>query len=205
MPSSTTNDQSPNHSQHPQPLQQKISRDRVIDLGMSYLHEIGADHICKVCISRGGSCCSGCLHLTNGIGCTLRNTSCTAWLCGFLKYVLYETGSLQQWYDFWDQVPGKDFRADTTPDDFFIDNPLQVQTLTKLSEALALDLKDIARAQIAVGFIFTLREKLDKNLDQFIHHKEDRVKRSRLKSRIAFLSKEFHHFHRALQEHRQPK
>ncbi len=181
----------------------KVSKQKVIDLGLSSLHEIGADHICKVCISNGGSCCSGCRHLSNKVGCQLRNTSCTAWLCGFLKYVLYETGLLQKWNDFWDQVPGKDHRVDYTPEFFFIQQSLRMDYMRELSEALASDLQDLARTHITVGFIFTLREKMDQNIDKFMSYNKEPAKQANIKRNIKILSSHFHRFHEALSDYRQ--
>ncbi|MCD9024721.1 hypothetical protein [Cohnella silvisoli] len=202
MPSFTINDQSVKNSQPIQESRQKISKKAVIDLGMNCLQEIGSDPICKVCISHGGSCCSGCSHLKNGTGCTLRNTSCTAWLCGFLKYVLFETGHLQEWNDFWDQVPGQDHRKDFTPEYFYIQKSLHVQPMGDLSEALASDLKELLRTHITIGFIFELREKLDRYIDQFLYYKADSAKQTRIIRNIAHLSIHFPRFHKALSEYK---
>ncbi|WP_130616251.1 hypothetical protein [Cohnella abietis] len=202
MPRLTTNDPSQNKSLSISDPREKVSKKMVLDLGMSYLEKMGSGHICKVCISYGGSCCSGCEHLSNGVGCTLRNTSCTAWLCGFLKFLLYETGHLQEWNDYWEQVPGQDHRMDFTPETFFIHKSLHVQSLGNLSEALAADLQELARTHSAIGFIFTLREKIDRNIDQFIFYKDDPVKKNRLKRSIVNLSSPFHRFHIALNDYR---
>ncbi|MGG4142942.1 hypothetical protein ABEW34_07395 [Paenibacillus algorifonticola] len=177
---------------------QKISKQVVIDLGMASLQAIGSDHICKVCISNSGSCCSGCRHLSDRVGCQRRNTSCTAWLCGFIKYVLYETGFLQTWHEFWDQVPGQDYRVDYTPDSFFIQKSLKLPNMRSLSEALAADLQELAQTHIAIGFILTLREKLDKNIDQFMFYHDDPGKQARIRKRIEFLSIPFERFRLAL-------
>ncbi|KQO17481.1 hypothetical protein [Paenibacillus sp. Leaf72] len=179
---------------------QKISKQVVIDLGMASLQAIGSDHICKVCISNSGSCCSGCRHLSDRVGCQRRNTSCTAWLCGFIKYVLYETGYLQQWNDFWEQVPGQDFRVDYTPDSFSIHHSLKLPNMRSLSEALAADLQELAQTHIAIGFILTLREKLDKNIDQFMFYHDEPAKQARIRKRIEFLSLPFERFHLALHD-----
>lgn len=178
----------------------EISKQVVIDLGMASLQSIGSEHICKVCISNSGSCCSGCSHLSDRVGCQRRNTSCTAWLCGFIKYVLYETGYLQQWNDFWEQVPGQDFRVDFTPDSFFIQKSLNLPNMRSLSEALAADLQELAQTHIAIGFILTLREKLDKNIDQFMFYHDDTGKQARIRKRIQFLSLPFERFHLALDD-----
>jgi hypothetical protein len=39
------------------------TRRYLIDYGMRHLNGLGADHICKVCIQNGGSCCRTCSHL----------------------------------------------------------------------------------------------------------------------------------------------
>lgn len=188
--------------QPPEEYPRKVSKTSVIDLGLSYLREVGSSPICNVCIYNGGSCCSGCEHLAHGIGCKQRNTSCTAWLCGFLKYVLYATGRLQEWNDFWEQIPGQDHRIDFTPEEVVIQRSLHVQSTLALREALAEDLKELSKTHVAIGFIFTLREKIDKNIDQFIYYKDDPVKRSRLRRNIKHLSSPFHRFHAALAEYK---
>lgn len=179
-----------------------VSRKTVIEIGINALHEIGSDHICKVCIAHGGSCCNGCRYLAGGIGCQQRNTSCTAWLCGFLKYLLYETGLLQDWNMFWKQVPGQGYREDFTPEFFFVEKSLSVQNIQLLSEALAADLQELARAHIAIGFILTLREKIDKNIDRLETCKHDAKKQTRIKRNIKVLSSPFHRFHKALREYK---
>jgi hypothetical protein len=89
----------------------------------------GADLLCKLCISSGGSCCGGCKQLKPRSGCQQRNTSCTAWLCGFLKYLLYEADLLENRTSFWKQVPGQDFREDQTPPYFAIRKQLKIGNL----------------------------------------------------------------------------
>lgn len=177
-----------------------VSRTMVIDQGVQYLQDMGADHICKVCIYNGGSCCSGCKHLTNGVGCQLRNTSCTAWLCGFLKYVLYEMGLLQEWNDFWDQVPGQDFRQDFTPAYIRIRQPLLSHNIEALSQALAADLEELARTQIGINFI-ALREKIDKNINQIYLQKYPQ-KRTKYMRNIQIMSNHFHQFKAVLEDYR---
>ncbi|MFC5469150.1 hypothetical protein ACFPPD_10500 [Cohnella suwonensis] len=169
---------------------------------MDYLREMGSDQICTICIDNGGSCCSGCLHLANGVGCKSRNTSCTAWLCGFLKYVLYETGHLEEWNDYWEQVPGQDHRMDFTPATFYIKKSLHVRDLTDLSQALAFDLKELSQTHIAIGFILTLREKLDRYIDQYMYFSNDPAKQKILKTHISQLSSSFPYFHEALVAYR---
>ncbi|MUT64749.1 hypothetical protein [Paenibacillus sp. NEAU-GSW1] len=204
MPSFNTNDQLQPDTQSvyaPASSMEKMSRQSVIQIGVDALNGVGSDLICKVCIRNGGSCCSGCRHLENGIGCKNRNTSCTAWLCGFLKYLLYATGLLTEWDDFWRQVPGQAYREDYTPEFFFIEKPLHMQSIRNLSEALAADLQELATKHIAIGFIITLREKIDKNIDRLNHCKNDPKKRNRIKRNIKVLSSPFHRFQKELREY----
>ena len=177
---------------------QSMSRQMVIKIGVDALNEVGSDLICKVCIKNGGSCCKGCRYLENGVGCRNRNTSCTAWLCGFLKYLLYATGLLKDWDDFWIQVPGQDYREDFTPEFVFVDKPLQMKSIRNLSEALAADLRELEAAHIAIGFIITLREKIDKNIDRWSECKDDPKRRSRIERNIKELSGPFHRFKKEL-------
>ncbi|QHT62486.1 hypothetical protein GXP70_22525 [Paenibacillus lycopersici] len=180
----------------------KISRQAVIGSGVKALQQIGSAAICTICIGYGGSCCYGCRHLADGIGCRQRNTSCTAWLCGFLKLLLLETGLLEEWNDYWDQVPGQDFRKDFTPDEFFMNRPLRLPNLRRLSEALADDLKDLEDAHIANGFILTLREKIDKNIDLLEGYRGNAIKQNRMRKNIAILSSPFYRFQQELRDYR---
>lgn len=181
----------------------KVSRTSLIENGMLILNEWGANHICKVCIANSGSCCRDCHHLLDGVGCQLRNTSCTAWLCGFHKFLLYEVGQLEEWNDFWHQVPGQDYREDFTPEHIVIDKALrrQKQTMEHLGEALAADLQEMERSHIAIGIIITLREKLDKNIDQLMNVENDPKKQIRLRRKIKVLSSGFQRFHHLLKKY----
>ncbi|MCM3630352.1 hypothetical protein M3194_23755 [Paenibacillus glycanilyticus] len=204
MPSFNPKDQSQTNSQSLYDLtslENNMSRQTAIKIGVDALYEAGSDLICKVCIMNGGSCCNGCYHLANGIGCKKRNTSCTAWLCGFLKYLLYETGLLKEWNDFWRQVPGQDYREDFTPEFFFVEKPLHMRRIRNLSEALSTDLQEIATKHIAIGFIITLREKIDKNIDRLNDCKKDPKKRIKIERNIKVLSSPFQRFQKELREY----
>ncbi|MBP1990987.1 hypothetical protein [Paenibacillus eucommiae] len=187
----------------PTPALQKVSKSMVIESGLHFLKEAGTDQICRVCIRNGGSCCNGCRHLSNGFGCQLRNTSCTAWLCGFLKFVLYEMELLEGWNEFWEQVPGQDYREDFTPDFFTTHTSLSACDTRLVSEALAADLQELAEGHIAIGFILTLREKIDKNMDQLLVHRHDKEKISKIKRNIRLLSSPFYRFHKACAAYKQ--
>lgn len=182
-----------------------MSRQMVIEIGVDALNEVGSDSICRVCIRNAGSCCNGCRHLVNGVGCTARNTSCTAWLCGFLKYLLYATGHLEEWDNFWRQVPGQSYREDFTPEYFTVEKPLNMNRIPNLSEALAADLEELAAKHIAIGFILTLRDKIDKNIDRLNHCKNDPKKRTRIERNIKALSSPFHRFQNELREYQMSK
>ncbi|WP_158453640.1 hypothetical protein [Paenibacillus beijingensis] len=120
--------------------------------------------------------------------------------------MLYETERLQEWNDFWEQVPGQDYREDFTPETIVVQQALTIESMRELGEALASDLQELARSHIAVGFIITLREKINKNVDQFVDCGYDLQKRARIKRNIKMLSGPFHRFHDALSKyrHRQP-
>lgn len=181
----------------------QVEREEVIALGLRYLQGIGAEHICKVCIAHGGSCCGGCIHLSDGLGCQARNTSCTAWLCGFLKYVMYEAGLLHEWNTFWEQVPGQDFRQDDTPTTFAMSAQLTVPEMQALGRALAEDLQHISDSHLAIGFMITLREKLDRAfdlVDEVSHCKETR---QWIRSNIDFLASDFQQFKATLAQYKQ--
>ncbi|BAU28421.1 hypothetical protein DFP93_107112 [Aneurinibacillus soli] len=97
-------------------MNSKVSREELIEYGINVLRTVGAHYVCDACIKGGNSCCSKCEHLEDGIGCTKRNTACTAWLCGIQKFFLQNIGLMSQWERFWSQVPGRYFREDETPD-----------------------------------------------------------------------------------------
>lgn len=187
---------------NPDAIRTNMSRQTVIQLGVDALSDVGSDLLCKVCIKNGGSCCIGCRYLADGIGCKMRNTSCTAWLCGFLKYLLYATGLLEEWHRFWKQVPGQDYREDFTPPFIFVEGPLHMPNIRTLSEALAADLQELAAESMATGFILTLREKIDRYVDQWELCKNDRKKRIKIERNIQVLTRPFHRFQAELREYR---
>ncbi|OUS69467.1 hypothetical protein B1748_31290 [Paenibacillus sp. MY03] len=181
-----------------------LTRNALIVDGMKTLGELGTHHICNVCISYGGSCCRGCPHLADGLGCGQRNTSCTAWLCGFLKYYLYEIGVLDEWQSFWEQIPGQDYREDFTPErvDVNLAMPRANARHERLGLALGADLRQIEQSHVAIGFILTLREKLDKTMDQLMHCGTDRKRRIRLQRKIKMMTADFRSFHQSLDSSR---
>ncbi|PWK10297.1 hypothetical protein [Tumebacillus permanentifrigoris] len=121
------------------------TRADVIKWGLEYLDDAGTGAICTVCISTGGSCCAGCRHLTPGVGCQRRNTSCTSWLCGYLLFIFHELGILADWYSFWKQVPGIDFRQDFTPSEFPIEKWIDKRNLKILTAAFSQDLQEVSK------------------------------------------------------------
>lgn len=184
-----------------------ISRLAVIEQGVQAFNELGMTHICKVCIANSGSCCHDCSFLKDGVGCQNRNTGCTAWLCGFQKYFLYEIGQLKQWNDFWEQIPGQEYREDFTPVTMEIQYPLEMDTLSieHLGEDLAYDLQELAHTHQTKGFILMLREKLDNNIDQLINADYDNKKKAIIRRKIKVLSTPLYRFQSALQEYRERK
>lgn len=178
------------------------TRQLVIQNGLDYLEGTGADLICELCISKGGSCCNGCDKLIEGVGCQSRNTSCTSWLCGFLKYLLYEVELHQEWNSFWNQVPGKNYRMDNTPSLFVVRKMLKVQNLRFLSEALVADLKKIAANHPSKDHIITIREEIDRNLIHLRVWKSNPEKILLAQRNIQILTMEFHHFQKAITEYR---
>ncbi len=174
----------------------------VIELGLDYLRDVGSDQLCNICIANGGSCCKGCRNLSFKSGCRVRNTSCTAWLCGFLRYFLYEVDLLEEWYSFWKQVPGRDYREDYTPDYFEFQKTLVKRDLRFLSHELAEDLRILSENYPEQGYMFVLRERIDSNLD-LLFDGENPDKRAIIKSNLGALSSEFYRFHKALETYRQ--
>src|SRR5690606_26838296 len=111
-----------------------------------------------------------------------------------------ELDLLQEWNLFWDQVPGKGYREDFTPELFFMERSLSVHNIRNLSEALAADLEELAHTHIAAGFIITLREKIDKHIDRLEACDHNPRKRAQIKRHIKILSSPFYRFHDALNE-----
>lgn len=179
-----------------EPLQ-LVTKHQAIDAGLDYLHGAGADFICKVCIPSGGSCCTGCSFLNNGVGCQQRNTSCTAWLCGFLKYIFYEAGLITEWESFWDQVPGQQFREDTTPPSFVVDRMLESPKIRFLSEAFAEDLKE----QVASNYpywVLEIKETLDRYIDMLMDYTDPEIKR-KIEKKLRYVLKDFKNLQLALE------
>lgn len=178
------------------------TRQIVIDQGLDFLQRVGTEQVCKVCIMNGGSCCSGCVHLADGTGCTLRNTSCTAWLCGFLGFLLYETGLYQEWTEFWRQVPGRNYRMDNTPDIFPVTKALSKRNLQFLSHELAEDLNTLSLMHPQKRYILDLREQIDNCLDELFYWKSPE-KQTAIKNKLRLLSKDFSRFNQALASYRE--
>ncbi|WP_168123166.1 hypothetical protein [Paenibacillus sp. HB172176] len=118
---------------------------------------------------------------------------------------MYEMNFLDDWNAFWDQIPGQDYREDYTPELVSVTQPLPQAdpAIARLGEALAADLQEIERSNIAIGFILTLREKLDKYMDQLLHSRLDYKKQLRLQRKIKSLTIGFSRFHRELNQYRE--
>ncbi|MFB9760428.1 DNA mismatch repair protein [Ectobacillus funiculus] len=107
----------------------EVKREELIQHGMNVFQSVGAHYVCEVCIKSGNSCCHACSHLEEGIGCQRRNTACTAWLCGIQKFLFDHIGLIEEWENFWNQVPGQMFRKDRTPEKVEIASFLNIGNL----------------------------------------------------------------------------
>lgn len=173
------------------------SRKYLIDYGMRTLDGLGAGHICKVCIQKGGSCCRSCNHLINGVGCQNRNTSCTSWLCGYLKLLFYKAELIKDWNTFWDEVPGIDFRKDYTPPLIKLTMHFDVPIMSELGEALAKDLKNkLSQDKDNLDFIIMASE-LDELVDEIQYAKNSDIEIQSIK-RLNYLIKDFNDFQEAI-------
>ncbi|NEW07420.1 hypothetical protein GK047_15555 [Paenibacillus sp. SYP-B3998] len=148
-----------------------VSKQQVIEHGLAFLQGVGTEAICKVCIPNGGSCCNSCDFLLDRVGCQLRNTSCTSWLCGFQQYVLLEMDLLDTWKSFWKQVPGQDFRQDFTPDTVSINEWMEIPSISEVSHAFASDLQELLHLKLIHirpfnDKLFTCMEKLSQCEDK---------------------------------------
>ncbi len=140
-----------------------MTRCQLIEYGLFIFKITGASSICDVCIDNGGSCCSGCQYLKEGIGCQRRNTACTAWLCGIQKFYFKEIGLLENWEEFWKQVPGQCFRADQTPEKVMVKPMTELSGVSKnLGDSVA---KKIASFTDNGGDISKLERYLDINIE----------------------------------------
>lgn len=174
------------------------TKQKVIEVGLDFLQGVGADQICRVCIAGGSSCCSGCRSIKHGFGCQKRNTSCTAWLCGFLKFIFYKAGFIHEWKQFWDQVPGKDYREDFTPPYFPVRMWLDKPNIRFLSEAFAEDLQEL-NPYNNVFWLIEIKETLDRHIDNLMKCSDPKVKR-KIEKKINFLTKDFRRFHLAAEQ-----
>jgi hypothetical protein len=134
--------------------------------------------------------------LNDGVGCQQRNTSCTAWLCGFQKFIFYQAGLINEWNTFWEQVPGQGYRQDSTPSEFTIDNWIEAPDIRHLTEAFALDLEEQRRIQFYPFWIFELKDSLDRYVDQILACK-DPHKIKKIERKISKLTYEFYRYREA--------
>jgi hypothetical protein len=184
--------------------QKLTTRETVIQEGLNFLDGFHIESICHLCISKGGSCCTGCKQLKNGVGCQMRNTSCTAWLCGFLKYLLYEAELLENWTSFWERVPGQDYRKDYTPVAFYINKQLRHENISRLGKALTEDLNELANLHLDnPDYIIQLREEIDKDLIYIRIWKHTPEKTQKARAHLQLLTKDLYRFHLAIEQYHQ--
>lgn len=178
-----------------------ITKEELIQFGLQYLQGVGISYICNVCISNGGSCCMHCSDLEDGKGCQQRNTSCTAWLCGFLKFIFYEAGLLEEWEQFWEQVPGRAFRTDYTPFVVPIQKGIQIPNIQFLGQAFAKDLACLTKKHNNWDYIITLNNELDRYVTRLsIYNDFETLEEA--KTELEKLTWGFYSFRLALQDYR---
>ncbi|PEJ57644.1 MULTISPECIES: hypothetical protein [unclassified Bacillus (in: firmicutes)] len=152
-----------------------MTREELIHFGHQYLEGVGISSICNVCIAIGGSCCKYCNELEEGKGCKNRNTSCTAWLCGYLKLILYKAGLLDEWEEFWEKIPGQAYRMDYTPSIVSIQKEIDIPSIQSLSEAFAKDLTRLNAKHKSSDNIIELNDKLDRYITRFSIYKDEEI------------------------------
>lgn len=178
-----------------------VTKEEIIQFGLQYFEGVGASSICHVCIANGGSCCLNCGYLEDGEGCTQRNTSCTSWLCGFLKLLFYEAKLLEEWDYFWDDIPGKAFRRDYTPSVVPVKKVLKTPHIQWLGQALAKDLDHLIEKHNDPDFIIELNNELDRYLSRLsIYIDFETIEEAR--KELAILTKDFYSFQFALHDYR---
>lgn len=195
---SVPSNRSYNKKKHSKEILYFVTKQKVIEAGLEYLDGMGTNMICKVCIPSGGSCCLNCHFLINGVGCQQRNTSCTAWLCGFLKFIFYEAGLIKEWEKFWDQVPGQDFRKDFTPSSFTVYKWLDSPNIRFLSEAFAEDLQELKKNNHPYWLI-EIKDTLDRHVDKILDYNDPEITRN-IEKKIKYLTKDFRRFHLAKEQ-----
>ena len=140
---------------------------------------------------------AACTHLVDGAGCQNRNTSCTSWLCGYLKLLFYKAGLIKDWNTFWQEVPGIDFRKDFTPPLVKMTTHFEVKLMRELGEALANDLKiKLSTEKDNLDFI-VLASELDELIDE-IGFAENSDIATQLIKRLNYLIKDFHEFQQTI-------
>ena len=143
----------------------EVKKEDIIQHGLEIFHLIGAHHVCDVCIKSGESCCFLCHHLEDGVGCQNRNTSCTAWLCGIQSFLFDQIELLDEWNQFWNEIPGQMFRRDHTPDKVWIKSFINTENLTShAGELLAERLSQYVQEG---GDLGKLERKLDKKYAKY--------------------------------------
>ncbi|MFD2115332.1 hypothetical protein ACFSTH_09915 [Paenibacillus yanchengensis] len=171
-----------------------LEKETAITNGLQGLQSVGANNICEVCIASGGSCCNECPFLKDKVGCQQRNISCTAWLCGYLKYLLYELDLLTHWNVFWEQVPGQSYRMDFTPDQFPVELQLQIPELPQYAAYIAKDLQQLVRQRGGALIAFELRERLDRQIDRLDLYEPGSRSYKRVQKNIQKLAEPFSQF-----------
>jgi len=174
-----------------------FTKEELIQTGFQYLDGIGISFICNVCISNGGSCCKQCTELVDGEGCQQRNTSCTSWLCGFLKLLFFEVGLLEEWEQFWDQIPGRAFRTDYTPSIVEIQKELEIPNIKYLGQALAKDVERILNQNKHENI-----NELKYVLDLYVRFSLNGVQ-GKSEAELKELTSDFHSFKSALEIHKE--
>ncbi len=177
-----------------------VTKEELIQIGLQYLEGVGISNICNVCISNGGSCCMKCSELEDGIGCKQRNTSCTAWLCGYLKFVFFKAGLLNEWDQFWEQIPGRDYRTDYTPSVVLIKKRLQSPNLQSLGQAFGKDLAHFIKKHNHKENNNDLKFKLDLYVRFSTFSDIDSFKAG--KTELEQITADFYSFKLALQEYK---
>jgi len=104
---------------------------------------------------------------------------------------------ITEWESFWDQVPGQQFREDTTPPSFVVDRMLESPKIRFLSEAFAEDLKE----QIANNYpywVLEIKETLDRYVDMLMDYTDPEIKR-KIEKKLRYVLKDFKNLQLALE------
>ena len=105
---------------------------------------------------------------------------------------------ITEWESFWNQVPGQQFREDTTPSSFTVSSWLDVPKIRFLSEAFAEDLKEHLQPTYPF-WLLEIKETLNRYVDMILEYKDPEIKR-KIEKKLKYATKDYRHFQLAKEQ-----